>query len=143
MFPLTRAFDVTSLTGDTMKPSKRVMRQNVLAKMFDYLQTTYSIEYPREVFVKGNLTFTELKALLAYKSDPQLDEYTRALNQIESNTYGTCIGCKGHIPSDALRTDPTRRTCSVCESSINDSIVRSRGMKLSTLATYESNFVML
>jgi RNA polymerase-binding transcription factor DksA len=123
-----------------MKSSKRIMRRHVLLKMFEYLQERYSIEYPKEVVLKGNLTLNELSALLAYKSDPQLEEYTRALNQIETGSYGVCLSCKHEIPSASLHSDPIRRACVACESRINHSIMHSH---MAPLATSESSFVML
>lgn len=98
-----------------MNRSKRVMRRMILSRLYDHLQDHYAVFSPREHFVDGNLTMHDIDALLAFKSDPQLDELRHALDRLESGTFGICLGCKAPIPQALLDNDPSRRICISCE----------------------------
>ena len=98
-----------------MKKSKRVMRRAVLASLYDHMQDAYGVEWAREAFVDGQLSLNELDALLAFKSDPRIDELRGALDRLQSGTYGMCLACKGRIAQDVLDAKPARRLCVPCE----------------------------
>jgi RNA polymerase-binding transcription factor DksA len=98
-----------------MTKSKRVMRRLILSKLYDHLQDQFTDIYPREAFVKGDLSIHELDGLLAFKSDAHLEELRCALDRLEGGTFGVCISCKSLISQDILDGDPTQRVCSTCE----------------------------
>lgn len=98
-----------------MKKSKRMIRRQILSRMYDFLQDQYAIFYPRETFLSGELSIHDLDALLAFKSDSQLEELRNALDRLEDGSYGICISCKAHISQKMLDRDPVQRICSECE----------------------------
>jgi hypothetical protein len=98
-----------------MKKSKRAMRRAVLCKLFEHLEKYYGFEWSRETFVDGQLSLPQIDAILAFKSDPQLDEFRGALVRLENGTFGLCISCRGSISQDVLEVDPVRRFCQDCE----------------------------
>ncbi|HXG01104.1 MAG TPA: hypothetical protein VNL69_09960 [Bacteroidota bacterium] len=98
-----------------MTKSKRVMRRLILSRLYEHLQREYDEMYPREMFESGEIALHDLDALLAFKSDPYLEELRHALDRLESGTYGVCLSCKGPISQDALDRDPTQRICTLCE----------------------------
>lgn len=98
-----------------MKKSKRMVRRQILSRLYDFLQDQYSIFYPRETFLNGELPIHDLDALLAFKSDSQLDELRRALDRLEDGTYGICLSCKIPIAQETLDRDPAQRICNACE----------------------------
>ncbi len=95
------------------------MRRAVLDKLFDHLEESYGIDWTRESFVDDQLSLHQIDAILAFKSDPTLDELRGALDRIEAGTFGECISCKQVISQDVLDSDPTRRVCSGCEVEIS------------------------
>lgn len=98
-----------------MKKSKRIMRRLILSKLFDLLEDRCTVSYTRETFIGGDLSHHDLDALLAFKSDPRLNELRSALDRLESGTFGICLGCKSVIAQESLDNDPTLRLCSACE----------------------------
>jgi len=56
------------------------MRSLVLSRMFDLLDQTYGIDIDREEFVGERASLHEIDAVLAFKSDPHLDELRGAWN---------------------------------------------------------------
>jgi len=98
-----------------MRKSKRAMRRAVLDKLFDHLEECYGIDWTRESFVDEQLSLHQIDAILAFKSDPTLDELRGALDRIETGTFGLCISCKKVISQEVLDADPSRRVCSGCE----------------------------
>ena len=98
-----------------MKKSKRVMRRAVLASLYDHMQDAYGVEWAREAFVDGQLSLNELDALLAFKSDPRIDELRGALDRLQCGTFGMCLACKGRIGQELLDADPAQRLCVPCE----------------------------
>ncbi len=60
------------------------------------------------------LSEQSLRAKLAFKGDPKLNELRLALERIERGEYGRCIFCKSPIEEQRLRTDPTAHFCSRC-----------------------------
>ena len=98
-----------------MTKSKRVMRKLILARLYDRLREQYAVIHPREVLLNEEVSFHELDALLAFKSDPRLEELRLALDRLEDGTYGICIGCKSLINQAILDKDPAQRVCETCE----------------------------
>jgi RNA polymerase-binding transcription factor DksA len=95
--------------------SKRVMRRAILVRLFDHLQDAYELDCPRESFVSGQLALREIDALLAFKSDPRIEELRGALDRLEQGSFGICIACKHEIDSELLEVDPAMRLCEQCE----------------------------
>lgn len=95
--------------------SKRVLRRAVLVRLYDHLQDAYGLDSPRESFVRGQLTLHQIDALLAFKSDPRIDELRGALERLEQGSFGICIACKGEISQDLLEVDPAVRLCERCD----------------------------
>lgn len=95
------------------------MRTLVLSRMFELLDQTYGIEMDREEFVGERVSLHEIDALLAFKSDPHLDELRGALERIDDGSYGVCIGCKTEIDQRLLNEEPARRICAKCEREYN------------------------
>jgi RNA polymerase-binding transcription factor DksA len=102
-----------------MKNGVRSLQRAVLSKLFDHLQQYYGEDSPSDLAVDGNLNLHQIDALLAFKSDPQLDELRAALDRLEHGTYGVCITCKHPISREALERDPGRRICPGCEQGFN------------------------
>ena len=98
-----------------MTKSKRVMRRLILSKLYECLADQYPVIYPRDVFVSGDLPLHELEALLAFRSDPHLEELRHALDRLDKGTYGICLSCKSSINQEVLDADPAQRMCSACE----------------------------
>ncbi len=98
-----------------MVKSKRVMRRLVLSKLYELLQEQIGDIYPRDMFVNGGLSVSELDGLLAFKNDSQLEELRHALDRLEDGSFGLCISCKSFISQDVLDSNPTQRVCSTCE----------------------------
>lgn len=98
-----------------MTKSKRVMRRLVLSRLYDHLQDQYSVMHARDAFINGELSIHEVDALLAFRSDPCIEELRNALSRIENGTYGVCISCKTLISQDVLNEDPAQRICTTCE----------------------------
>ena len=99
------------------------MRRAVLSRMYDLLEQSYVIDRSREEFVRDVLSLHEIDAILSFKSDPHLDELRGALDRIEDDTFGICIGCKADIGQEQLVDDPARRMCSVCEHEFNKPVL--------------------
>jgi len=95
--------------------SKRVLRRAILVRLYDHLQDAYGLEWPRESFVGGQLALREIDALLAFKSDPRIDELRGALERLEEGSFGRCIACKRDIDQELLEVDPAMRLCEQCE----------------------------
>ncbi len=104
-----------------MKRSARSMRRVVLCRMFDLLEQTYGIDVDREEFIGERVSFHEIDAALAFKSDPRLDELRGALERIDEGSFGVCIGCKSDIDERLLEAEPARRMCDKCEKEYNRS----------------------
>ena len=104
-----------------MKRSRRAMRRQVLSRMFDLLVQTYGIDMNREEFVGERVSLHEIDAVLAFKSDPHLDDLRGALERIDDGSYGVCIGCKAQIEQLLLDEEPARRICEKCEKAYNRS----------------------
>jgi RNA polymerase-binding transcription factor DksA len=98
-----------------MKKSKRTMRRVILRSMYHHLHEYYNIGLPEQEFTSGQMSLYQIDALLAFKTDPRLDELRSALDRLEDDVYGTCIRCKEGISQLALDDDPARRFCQECE----------------------------
>lgn len=101
-----------------MAKSKRVMRRTILIRLFEHLKEVYDIETGRESFVDGSLGLRQIDAVLAFKSDPLIEEFRSALERLEAGNYGRCTTCKAPIAQAVLDEDPARRFCDRCEHSL-------------------------
>jgi len=97
-----------------MVKSKRVMRRSILSRLFGHLEKAYDLETGREAFVNGSLGLPQIDAVLAFKSDPLIDELRSALERLEAGSYGRCTTCKAPIAQELLDEDPARRFCDQC-----------------------------
>jgi RNA polymerase-binding transcription factor DksA len=91
------------------------MRRLIVSTMCDYLRDQYAVIYPREILPDGEFSIHELDALLAFKSDPYLEELRQALDRLEAGTYGICISCKAALSQEVLDREPAQRICGTCE----------------------------
>jgi RNA polymerase-binding transcription factor DksA len=114
-----------------MAKSKRSMRYAILGRLYDYLQEQYSISWSRETFVDGKLSIHQIDAILAFKSDPHLDELRSALDRLENGTYGVCLSCKGTISEELLDADPSQRFCAKCEKTFSHVLAPTYGIPVS------------
>jgi hypothetical protein len=101
-----------------MRKSRRVARRAILSSLIDHVHRHYGIEWDRDAVLTGLLTLPEIDALLAFKSDPRLDELRCALVRLEAGSYGTCCRCKRRIPQEILDADPAERFCAACEQTL-------------------------
>jgi RNA polymerase-binding transcription factor DksA len=106
--------------------STRVMRITILSRLWEHLKDEYSLEFPRSTFVSGRNSDGEIDAILAFKSDPRLDELRGALSRLKNGTYGTCIRCKRQISQAALDSDPAQRLCPDCERELSFQYAENR-----------------
>jgi len=95
--------------------STEVMRQTILSKLNQHLQENYSISLPREGSAEQQPSLHQIDAVLAFKSDSQLNELRNALSRLEEGTFGVCLGCKSPISEEVLSTNPIQRLCERCE----------------------------
>lgn len=102
-----------------MQNGVRSLQRAVLSKLFDHLRENYGVDSSRDYFVDGRLNLHQIDALLAFKSDPELDELRAALDRLEHGTYGVCITCKHPISREVLEREPGRRICAACEQGFN------------------------
>ncbi len=95
-----------------MKKGKRAMRRVILSSLYDQLNARYTIEWSRESFVGGHLSLPQIDAVLAFKSDPRLEELRGALSRLESGfarsvKAGSAIGLSPNTIR-VLRPSPER-----------------------------------
>jgi RNA polymerase-binding transcription factor DksA len=83
------------------------------------MRDVYNYEGARETFIDGSVSLGELESILAFKSDPVLDELLCILERMETGTYGRCIGCKDPIARELLVRQPARRLCEPCEQHVS------------------------
>ncbi len=102
-----------------MQNGVRSLQRAVLSKLFDHLREYYGVDSTRDFFAEGRLNLHQIDALLAFKTDPELDELRAALDRLERGTYGVCITCKHPISREILERDPGRRICAGCEQGFN------------------------
>jgi RNA polymerase-binding transcription factor DksA len=107
-----------------MNRSKRLMRHRILSRLYEHLHENYDFDWTEDAFVNGTMSLGQLDAVLAFKSDPHLDELRRALERLENGTFGSCIACKGSIAWDLLEVDPTQRFCARCEEQFSHIVIQ-------------------
>lgn len=98
-----------------MIKSKRVMRRQILSKLYDLLHEQSPVFYSRETFVNGEVSFHALDAIVAFRYSPDVEELRRALDRLDEGTFGICLSCKSTISQEVLDNDPTQRICTACE----------------------------
>lgn len=98
---------------------QRQIRRAVLSRLYTHMRDVYSYEGARESFIDGSVTLGELESIVAFKSDPVLDELLCVLERMATGTYGQCIGCKRPIASNILLQEPARRLCELCEQHVS------------------------
>lgn len=123
-----------------MQNNVRSLQRTVLSKLFDHLQEHYGVDSSRDFFVDGRLNLHQIDALLAFKSDPQLNELRAALDRLEHGTYGVCITCKRPISREVLERDPGRCLCAGCEQGFNHGA--NLGVGHGVLSTYRPHITV-
>lgn len=98
-----------------MKKSSRHMRHVILGRLYTHLQDQYSISLSESFPLEDRLSLHQLDAMMAFRSDPLLDELRAALDRLEDGTFGLCLSCKEEIDEEMMDQDPTRRMCVRCE----------------------------
>lgn len=98
-----------------MKKSSKHIRQVILGRLYTHLKESYSISLSEEFLTQDQVSLHQVDAILAFKSDPELDELHAALERLEDGTYGFCLGCKEEINGELMDVDPTLRFCERCE----------------------------
>lgn len=116
-----------------MVKSKRAMRRAILSRLYEHLLEMYAIDVARETFLSGSFGINQIDALLAFKSDPLIDELRSALGRLEDGSFGSCMTCKKPLPQRLLDDDPTRRLCSECEHIYLFTTLRPQDQVTSTL----------
>jgi len=98
-----------------MRQAAMHVRRTILSKLYEHLEQHYSITWPRDSFLNGRVTDHQIDAVLAFKTDPDLDELRHALERLAEGTYGHCLACKKRIDRVTLDLNPTQRVCATCE----------------------------
>ena len=91
------------------------MRRVILDRLYTHLRECYSINSSDELFNGEEASLEQVDSILAFKSDPLLDELRSALERLEEGTFGFCLSCKEEIEFQLMDVDPTRRFCERCE----------------------------
>jgi len=110
-----------------VKKSSRHMRQVILGRLYTHLKESYSISLSEEFLTQDQVSLHQIDAMLAFKSDPQLDELRAALERLEDGSYGFCLGCKEKIDDELMDADPTLRFCERCESVYSHVVLKYEG----------------
>jgi RNA polymerase-binding transcription factor DksA len=97
-----------------VKKSSEHMQRVILTRLYKHLRASYAISLMDELPFRDHVSLQRIDAMLAFKSDPQLDELRAALARIEEGTFGICLGCKEEIRGELMDMDPTRRLCDDC-----------------------------
>lgn len=105
--------------------SRRHMRHAILEKLRTHLQEHYSSNLAEAI--NDGTSLHQLDALLAFKSEPYLDELRAAYERLEEGTFGVCLSCKQRIAGELMDADPTRRMCERCERLFSRVAVRYDG----------------
>lgn len=100
----------------------------ILGRLHTHLEQHYSIVLPEEFRFSDSMTVNRLDAILAFKSDPYLDELRGALERLEMGTFGICLGCKEQIPDLQMDLDPLRRLCASCERTFGRVSMKYKGV---------------
>jgi RNA polymerase-binding transcription factor DksA len=98
-----------------MRSSQSNVRRIILSRLRAYLAEHYAETSTETLLSSEDLSLHQIDAILAFKSDPYLDELRSALDRMEEGTFGLCLSCKHRIGFQALRQDPTRRLCERCD----------------------------
>ena len=110
-----------------MKERSRYMRQVVLDKLYTHLDECYSISLSEEFSAEDYVSLNQIDAILAFRSDSQLDELRAALERLEEGTFGICLSCKEQIGDNLMDADPTRRMCERCERVYSHVVLKYQG----------------
>ena len=56
----------------------------------------------------------EERSIKLFRLENRLDDVNKALEQIETDTYGICEKCSNEIEEDRMEANPAARTCKKC-----------------------------
>ncbi|MEK9137294.1 MAG: hypothetical protein AAB393_09230 [Bacteroidota bacterium] len=113
-----------------MKKSSQKMRHLILTRLYAHLEEHYSISLADDFPFDEEFTLHHIDAILAFRSDPQLDELRAALDRLEDGTFGVCISCKNSVDETSMDADPTRRFCERCEHMYSHVVLNYEGFPL-------------
>ncbi|HTY02013.1 MAG TPA: hypothetical protein VMG09_18455 [Bacteroidota bacterium] len=102
-----------------MQTNKRSFRRMILTEILNHLKTRYNLEVSPDAVKRLLHSNAGMDALFSFRSDTRLDDFRRALTQLDDGRYGICIACKEPIRQEDLAQDLTRRLCASCESGFN------------------------
>jgi len=106
------------------------IRSVILGKLYAHLQEHYSISLSEVFPLEDRISLPQLDAMLAFKSDPHLDELRAALERLEEGTFGFCLSCKERITNELLDANPARRMCERCERVYSRVVLNYEGFPL-------------
>lgn len=106
------------------------MRQVIVARLYAHLRDHYFINLSDEFPSEEQASLHQIDSILAFKSDPQLDELRAALERLQDGTFGYCLGCKKQMDSELMDEDPTGRFCERCEKTYSRVVVSYQGSAL-------------
>lgn len=98
-----------------MHSERNQFRRVLMARLLEHLEQEYGLNPPPAFLVRSGSRHHELDALLAFKTDPCLEELHQALERLEDGTFGTCLSCKRRMPREVLLLNPVQRICLRCE----------------------------
>ena len=90
-----------------LKQQQSEIREIVLGQIAGILQDVYH-EPVRD------LSTVAIRAQLAFKANPDLNELRLALDRMDREEYGQCIFCKHEIGAEELKDCPTAHFCNQC-----------------------------
>jgi len=93
----------------------RHLRRIILRKLYSHLRKRYCISVSMTPPLEGQQSLHYVDALLAFKTDDQLDRLRGALGRLEEGVFGFCLKCQKEIDEEHLEADPTRQICEQCE----------------------------
>ena len=72
--------------------------------------------YPQDSADAGStLSEADRTEAILHSARSQRDEVLAALDRIDANTYGRCVGCGGEIPEGRLEARPDASRCVGCQ----------------------------
>lgn len=98
-----------------MHTDRNQFRRVLTARLLEHLEQEYGLTHPPPSLLRTGATRHALDALLAFKTDPCLEDLHQALERLEDGTFGTCLSCKRRIPREVLLLNPVQRICTRCE----------------------------
>ena len=100
---------------EAMHSDRNQFRRILVARLLEHLEQEYGITQQAASNARGVRRPHALDALLAFKTDPCIEELHQALERLADGSFGFCLSCKQRIQREALLLNPVQRICAVCE----------------------------